>query len=434
MKVLYYFRGPDPAAGSLEEVSAFMIYKIYKPLQPLDASVELPVSKSISNRQLIIHALSGSGTYPGNLSDSDDTRVMVRALASKELTRDVGHAGTSMRFLTAYFSSRQSRVHLTGSKRMKQRPIGPLVDALRELGANIDYLEKDGSPPLEIRGKLLPGGEITIDGSISSQFISALLMIGPMMKNGLKIRLAGEVVSGSYIRMTLELMRQNGVHCHYEGNTITVPHAVYRVSPREVESDWSAASYWYSMAYLDKQSRVELAQLRNEGLQGDSALVNIFHGLGLVSSFEGNRLRLKRLGMVHPGTFSYDFTNAPDIVQSMAVTLCLAGIPFRFTGTRTLRIKETDRILALQNELRKLGFVLGSDREGSYLAWNGETCDPQPDPVIETYHDHRMAMAFAPAALVRGTIAIYDPLVVTKSYPAFWENLKRAGFGLKVEG
>lgn len=411
-----------------------MNYKITRPAIPLKASVHLPASKSISNRLLIMHALSERGTQPENLSDSDDTRAMINALSSGEIEKDVGHAGTSMRFLTAYFSSRPGRVRMTGSERMKERPIGPLVDALRTLGADISYMENEGFPPLEIEGKQLAGGEITIDGGTSSQFISALLMIAPTMRGGFTLHLRGAVVSESYIGMTLSLMRLCGADWLREGNTITVPAGPYRPENVRVESDWSAASYWYVMAFLEEHASVRLSHLERDSLQGDSVLADLFRGLGLFSEFTDEGVTLYRLARVHPGRFTYDFTNSPDIVQSMAVALCLAGIPFRFTGTQTLRIKETDRIAALQTELKKLGYLLNADVGGTFLSWEGERCAPDPDPVISTYHDHRMAMAFAPAALVRGEIRIDDPMVVTKSYPRFWDHLERAGFGMKVEG
>jgi len=405
-----------------------MIYQVSRPASILKTTVRLPASKSISNRLLIINALAGSSELPENLSESDDTRVMLEALSSDIETKDVGHAGTSMRFLAAYFSCRPGKVVLTGSDRMKERPIGPLVDALRSLGAEINYAGKDGFPPLEIHGSKMDGGEITIDGSISSQFISALLMIAPTMKKGLVLHVKGDLVSASYVKMTLELMAENGAQYRWDTGTISVFPGTYAVGDYRVESDWSGASYWYVMALLEEHARIRLSFLKNDSLQGDSALVNIFHGLGLVSEFRRGQLDLTRLARIHPGIFSYDFTNSPDIVQSMAVALCMAGIPFRFNGTQTLRIKETDRILALQNELKKLGFVLETDRKGSFLSWNKQYCEPDPDPVIETYHDHRMAMAFAPAALLLGHIRIKDPMVVTKSYPQFWEHLEKAGF------
>jgi 3-phosphoshikimate 1-carboxyvinyltransferase len=405
-----------------------MNYRITRPAAPLKASLRLPASKSISNRLLIMHALSVGGTQPENLSDSDDTRAMINALRSGEMVKDVGHAGTSMRFLTAYFSSRPGKVRMTGSARMKERPVGQLVDALRELGAQILYLGAEGFPPLEIEGKHLAGGEITIDGGTSSQFISALLMIAPTMRNGLILHLRGAVVSESYIGMTLGLMRMCRADWSREGNTITVPPGQYRPEKVRVESDWSAASYWYVMAFLEEHASVQLSCLERDSLQGDSVLADLFSGFGLFSEFAGDGVTLRRLTRVHPGMFTYDFTNSPDIVQSMAVALCLAGIRFRFSGTQTLRIKETDRILALQTELKKLGYLLNADAGGTFLSWEGERCVPDPEPVISTYHDHRMAMAFAPAALVRGEVRIDDPMVVTKSYPGFWKDLEGAGF------
>ncbi len=508
-----------------------MIYKISRPAASLNRSVKLPASKSISNRLLIIHALSGNGGLPTGLSDSDDTDVMVRALqgnsgndtgtigepnitsgeenkmvggssnasgekheetgaASSGLpVYDIGHAGTSMRFLTAYFSTQKGAVKLTGSPRMKQRPIGPLVDALRTLGADITYTEKEGFPPLKISGKELGGGEISINGAISSQFISALLMIAPTMKRGLRLELQGEVVSESYIKMTLALMKECGVESLWSGNHIAIPRGKYRHGRYRVEADWSAASYWYAMGFLERKGKVELKGLTEGSLQGDSALVEIFGRLGMKTVFEGEKVILERGGEtekegqpggsgrqeksqegselqeepglgsgqqeevpggagqlkesemekspggsglakgVEPSSmFEYDFTNCPDIVQSMAVVLCLKEIPFRFTGTQTLKIKETDRIVALQTEMRKLGYLLEADGAGAWLSWNRKMCTPDSDPVIATYHDHRMAMAFAPVALVRGEILIEDPGVVTKSYPEFWKDLERAGF------
>lgn len=407
-----------------------MIYKVTRPDKVLHTAVKLPASKSISNRLLIINALSGNPEFPENLSDSDDTRVMIEALSGTSSLKDVGHAGTSMRFLTAYFSTRKGTVRLTGSERMKQRPVGPLVEALDQLGAEINYVLNEGFPPLDIEGKPLTGGEISVDAGISSQFISALLMIAPTMKNGLIMHLEGEMVSGSYIRMTLELMQQWGAETDWTGNTITIQPTGYRSGTSVVESDWSGASYWYAMTLLQDHARISLSYLGKESLQGDQVLTDIFHSLGVVSEFDGGEVTLYRLTKIHPGMFSFDFTNAPDIVQSMAVALCISAVPFRFTGTKTLRIKETDRIQALQTELKKLGFILETDDEGSFLEWNKVRCTPEQEPVIETYHDHRMAMAFAPAALAVGEIRIKDPMVVTKSYPHFWEHLGKAGFSV----
>ncbi len=425
-----------------------MIYKLLRPEKSLNTRVVLPASKSISNRLLIIHSLSESRFDLKNLSDSDDTALMLHSLASGDSVKDIGHAGTSMRFLTAFYSCRPGNVIMTGSDRMKERPIGPLVDALRLLGADIEYGGKEGKPPLEIHGKLLRGGEISIKGNISSQFISALLMIAPTFENGLTLHLMGDVVSSSYINMTLDLMKQSGAEVEWSGNTIRISSGQYNPGEESgvgnesftIESDWSAASYWYAMMLSEKCESIRLNHLDQLSLQGDSALVDIFRKLEIRTEFNGQTATLLKTGVllktstslksadVDSGLFEYDFTNAPDLVQTMAVILCMASIPFRFSGTKTLRIKETDRISALQTELKKLGFILNSDSDGSFLAWDGEKCEPEENPVISTYHDHRMAMAFAPVALFMGEITIEDPMVVSKSYPGFWEDLKEARF------
>lgn len=410
-----------------------MIYKLIRPDTKLDISVTLPASKSISNRLLLIRALSGTDVEITNLSDSDDTVLMMKALASGDNVKDIGHAGTAMRFLTAFYAGREGRVVLTGSERMKQRPIGPLVDALRALGAEMNYMETDACPPLEIKGSMLKGGEIEIPGNISSQFISALLMIAPYFEEGLVLNILGDVVSSSYIKMTLELMKEQGAHYKWDGNRIAIQATGYAATACTVESDWSAASYWYAMMLSPRVERIRLKYLNEESLQGDSNLVEIFNKLGVKSTFEGGLCILEKAKPQHDILFEYDFINSPDIVQSMAVILCLAGIPFRFGGTKTLRIKETDRITALQHEMKKLGFLLKSDLSGSFLAWNGDRCEPEKEAVISTYHDHRMAMAFAPAALFLDNVRIDDPMVVTKSYPTFWEDMKRVGFFVNPE-
>lgn len=405
-----------------------MIYRIHRPSGALDVMLRLPASKSISNRLLVIQALAGKVDSIENLSDSDDTDLMLKALNSRGSIKNVGHAGTTMRFLTAYYSIRDGMTELWGSKRMHERPIGPLVDALNRLGAKIVYLEKKGFPPLAIEGGRFPGGTIDIDSSISSQFISALLIIGPYMEKGLKLKLVGGMVSASYIEMTLELMAQQGVDYRWRGKTIHVNPGSYSGENCVVESDWSAAAFWYSMAFLDKNSSVHLSHLQKNSLQGDSVLADIFEKLGMKSSFSASKVILEKGLVARDSLFEYDFTNCPDLVQALAVCLCLSDIPFRFTGTKTLRIKETDRIAALQTELGKLGFNLESDEGGSFLSWSGKEYEQITSPVISTYHDHRMAMAFAPVALKRGEILIEDPLVVSKSYPGFWEDLQDAGF------
>ncbi|MEN8156510.1 MAG: 3-phosphoshikimate 1-carboxyvinyltransferase [Bacteroidota bacterium] len=406
-----------------------MKYVISGPRIPIRDKIYVPSSKSISNRMLIMLALEGRGREPENLSDSDDTRVLREALGGSG-TRDIGHAGTAMRFLTAFFSTREGKVVLTGSERMKQRPVGPLVDALRELGAAIRYMEKEGSPPLEISGGLEQGGRITVDGGISSQFISALMMIGPVLKGGLQITLSGDVVSSTYIRMTLALIRQGGIEASYDGREIEIRQGDYNFGPFVVESDWSGASYWYQVAALMPGSEITIPHLKKDSLQGDALLKDLFKPLGVESHFEGGNLELRSGGAVTTGKYIHDFTGCPDLVQTCAVTLCAMGIPFRFTGTRTLRVKETDRIDALQRELGKLGYEIDFDRRGDWISWDGQRDESDPAPVIDTYHDHRMALAFAPLAITLGSLRINDPMVVTKSYPGYWEDLKRAGFGI----
>lgn len=379
---------------------------------------------------LIIRSLAGSAALLENLSKSDDTQVLRKALDNKGDIIDVGHAGTSMRFLAAYLCTRPGVFTLTGSQRMKQRPIGPLVDALKQIGAHLDYLENEGFPPLLIKGHRLTGGCIEIDAGISSQFISALMMIGPLLEGGLTIHLKGDVVSASYIEMTLQLMNSCGAEAGFVGKQISVPQGKYELDNFRVESDWSGASYWYQVAALLPGSEIILPRLTHNSLQGDSILIQIFEPLGVQSSFDDEGLLLRSMNQDLPGNFTYDFTECPDLVQTCAVTLCALGIPFRFTGTRTLRVKETDRIAALGSELKKVGFVLQDDHAGEWLEWDGTCCESEQDPQIATYHDHRMAMAFAPLAITLGRIVIEDPGVVSKSYPGYWEDLEKAGFGI----
>ncbi|MDR2683209.1 MAG: 3-phosphoshikimate 1-carboxyvinyltransferase [Dysgonamonadaceae bacterium] len=395
-----------------------MIYTIQAPSR-VQATVRLPASKSISNRVLILNALSNSPYAVENLSDSDDTRVLQQALQSAGPGFDIGAAGTSMRFLTAYLSQlpppgRPFPWTITGSERMKNRPIGLLVEALRRCGAEIEYLGKEGFPPLRIRGKRLPGGTVHLDGGVSSQYISALLMIAPGLQNGLRLCLEGRVISQPYIRMTLGLMEQFGVQAHVHPPVIEIPPQNYRPLPFRVESDWSAASYWQEIqALAPENSRIELLGLEKNSLQGDAKVESLFEQLS-----------------AHPGgsgCFSYDFVDEPDLAQTLVVTCCLTQIPFRFTGLQSLRIKETDRLAALQTELRKLGYVLHI-ASGHVLEWTGERCTPEPQPIIATYEDHRMALAFAPVCLKTGSIRIAHPEVVGKSYPRYWDDLAAAGF------
>lgn len=379
---------------------------------------------------LVLTALSSSDAELQNLSYSDDTRVLQEALGATTEIRDVGHAGTAMRFLAAYFTVGSKRILLTGSERMKQRPLGPLVKALRELGADIAYAGNDGFPPVWIQGGLKKGGSVEVDSGISSQFISALMMIGPVLSGGLHLRLRGEVVSGTYLQMTMALMREGGIDIQAGSRDIRIAEGAYAFRDYAVEADWSAASYWYQVAALQTGSVISLPYLKAESLQGDAALRELFNPLGVESVFSGGKLRLSSGPVSYRGIFKADCTGFPDLVQTLAATLCALGIPFYFTGTRTLRVKETDRIAALQMELGKLGYVLKADEGGDWLRWDGERTRAQAEPVIRTYDDHRMAMAFAPLACRFGKIIIEDPMVVSKSYPEFWTDLQKAGFSL----
>lgn len=402
----------------------------------LQCSVDLPASKSISNRALILHALSGGVQRPMNLSDCDDTAVMIRALEQHGAEIDIHAAGTAMRFLTAYLSTQKGSHLLTGSARMKQRPIRLLVDALRALGADIQYAESEGFPPLLIQGKPLPGQEITLAGSVSSQYISALLMIGPTLPQGLTIHLTGQLISVPYINLTLSLMAHYGASARWtDERTIRVEPGIYQDVPFTVESDWSAASYWYEMMALWQPQTefpspcIELIGLFPRSSQGDSRGADLFAKLGVHTAFTPRGVELTRLG-VPVARMVEELVDIPDLAQTFVVTCCLMGIPFRFSGLQSLRIKETDRITALQQELHKIGYVV-KDEADSILSWNGERCPAEEHPVIATYDDHRMALAFAPAILRLPSLAIAHPEVVSKSYPTYWRHLAAAGFSLR---
>lgn len=417
-----------------------MRYKLSAPAN-LHTTIQLPASKSISNRALILHALAQGSITPANLSDCDDTRVMVKALDGAPEHIDILAAGTAMRFLTAYLSATPGTRIITGTERMQQRPIRILVDALRELGAKIEYAGKEGFPPLRITGTELAGKEITLAGNVSSQYISALLMIGPVLKNGLKLRLTGTIISRPYINLTLQLMTEFGATAAWSAeDCITVHPGAYKDIPFTVESDWSAASYWYQMVALSQSTAangkdntaqtVELTGLFAHSYQGDSRGAELFGKLGVRTTYTDRGVALCKCGT--PVTrMEEDLVDIPDLAQTFVATCCLMDIPFRFTGLQSLKIKETDRIQALITELRKLGYVVKSE-EDSILLWDGERCQPDASPVIATYEDHRMAMAFAPAALRIAGLQIADPQVVSKSYPGYWKDLQQAGFEIET--
>lgn len=406
-------------------------YAITKKDKEIKGELSISSSKSISNRALLINALSYSAHEIRNLSDSDDTQVMLKVLNSNGNHFDIGHAGTAMRFLTAYLSKIVGEWTITGSDRMQQRPITILVDALRKLGAQIEYTGNEGFPPLKITGSALRGGTIELDGSVSSQYISALLMIAPTVQGGLTLRLAHKITSKPYIELTLAMMKQFGVAHQWRGNEIRIEQQNYKPIPFTVEADWTGASYWYAMAALSSNCDIYLKELRLRSLQGDAAQSEWFgQYFGVRSRQEGNCVRLTKIPQPKVDRLKIDFIENPDLAQTFAVLAVCKKLPFRFSGLKTLKIKETDRIAALINELGKLGAELYEPAPGE-LAWNGATKEMgNRPPVIETYHDHRMALAFAPAALVYPEIRLADPMVVTKSYPTFYSDLQAVGFSV----
>jgi 3-phosphoshikimate 1-carboxyvinyltransferase len=384
----------------------------------------------------VIHALTGGGVVPDNLSDCDDTGVMISALRDNPYEINIKAGGTAMRFMTALLSVRAGEEHvLTGTERMQHRPIHVLVEALRRLGADIEYMGEEGFPPLRIRGRQLEGGLLEVPGNISSQFVSALLLIGPMLRDGLTLRLKGDIISRPYIDLTLWTMREFNAFADWDDfETIMVAAKPYEQHPYYIESDWSAASYWYEMMALSRNAgdEVLLEGLMDGSKQGDSSVRYLFSLLGVKTTFESTKpgvptmVRLQHSGCC-VSRLDYDFVNSPDLAQTFIVCCAVLGIPFHFRGLSTLKIKETDRIEAMKKEMRKLGYVI-HDKNNSELIWDGERCMPEIEGGIDTYEDHRMALSFAPASLCIDGLSINNPQVVTKSYPHFWEDIKSAGF------
>jgi 3-phosphoshikimate 1-carboxyvinyltransferase len=397
-----------------------------------DVAIAVTGSKSESNRLLLLQALYPNITIE-NLSNSDDTLVLKKALRSVTSTIDIHHAGTAMRFLTAYYASKDgANVILSGSERMHQRPIEILVNALRDLGANIEYLAQEGYPPLRICGKKLEGKSVTLKANISSQYISALLLIAPSLPNGLKLELEGTITSLPYINMTLALLRKINIYASFEQNTIEIsPKTEVPETNFIVESDWSSASYFYSLVALSKNTKVTLTSYSEKSLQGDAALVSIYRNLGVHSVFNASESSVTLTNA--PGEIvdflRLDLSKTPDIAQTIAVTCFGLGMGCTLTGLHTLKIKETDRLSALKTELEKLGaIVLITEDSLELKAMAGMSLSEENKDIvcIDTYQDHRMAMAFAPLAL-KFQIIINDPMVVTKSFPGFWEDLETMG-------
>lgn len=403
------------------------------------STIKITGSKSESNRLLLLKAL-----YPEieieNLSNSDDSVAMQKALSSKETVIDIHHAGTAMRFLTAYFATQEGRdIILTGSPRMKERPIKVLVDALNSLGAEITYLETEGCPPLKIRGTSLVKNEVTLKANVSSQYISALLLIASKLKNGLVLKLEGEITSIPYINMTLEMLNQIGIKSSFVGNIISVKPKTSNLKPQTltVESDWSSASYFYSIVALcETGTEIKLSSYKENSLQGDSVLCDIYKEFGVHTVFKNKSITLKKITTHSPFPFGegWDGANAPDIAQTIAVTCFGLGLGCYLTGLHTLKIKETDRLLALKTELENLGGEVTITDDSLTLkphnlfeSISSSSPSEGKGETIKTYNDHRMAMAFAPLAL-KTSLQIEDAMVVSKSYPTFWEDLKSIGF------
>jgi 3-phosphoshikimate 1-carboxyvinyltransferase len=400
--------------------------RVFPPDEMLETQVSLPLSKSISNRALVINALTDGALPLKKVAKCDDTDVMVAALSSDEACVNIGAAGTAMRFLTAYYSSQPGReIVIDGTERMRHRPIAVLVDALRACGATIEYAGEECYPPLRISGKKLHGGNITLSASVSSQYISALLMIAPTMEQGLRLTLEGDIISRPYIMMTLSMMRQWGVESEFVGNIITIAPQKYAPIDFEVEADWSAASYWYEIAALSSGD-VSLQGLNSRSVQGDSEILKYFEGLGINTHFNDEMVELEPSPDLVP-RLNLDLSDQPDLAQTIVVTSCMLGIPFHITGLSTLKIKETDRLEALRTEMLKLGMVLTIERD-SELIWDGTRRPIYEFPVIDTYEDHRMAMAFAPVSIFIPGIVINNIEVVSKSYPDYWQHLQDAGF------
>ena len=393
------------------------------------SELKITGSKSESNRVLLLQALF-EGLEIKNVSNSDDSQLMQKALKSNSSVVDIHHAGTAMRFLTAYYATRLGKTTtLTGSSRMQERPIKILVDALNTLGASISYTKNDGYPPLLIEGKTLTKSNVQMKANVSSQYISALLLIAPTLENGLTLHLEGEITSTPYIKMTLSLLNELGVQTSFEINTITVfPFRQLTSKTFVVESDWSSASYFYSIVALSPvDTQIAISEYKSTSLQGDAILQKIYKDLGVESTFNGTTLILKKIETSSPNCLSIDLSNAPDIAQTIAVTCLGLKIDCDLTGLHTLKIKETDRLVALKNEIQKLGTTINITNNSLQLK---SPLDLNPGVVISTYNDHRMAMAFAPLAL-KTQLFVDDAEVVSKSYPDFWNDLKTIGFTIE---
>jgi 3-phosphoshikimate 1-carboxyvinyltransferase len=392
----------------------------------LHSSIQITGSKSETNRLLLLQALYPTITL-ANTSNSDDSEVMQKALKGNQEIVDIHHAGTAMRFLTAYFAVNEGReVILTGSQRMTERPIKVLVEALQQLGAQISYEKEEGYPPIRVKGQKITANKVTIPANVSSQYISALLLVAPKLENGIELTLEGEITSIPYIKMTLALLNEIGIETHFTGNTILIKPLTTSPKPQTltVESDWSSASYFFSLVALSNEASISLSSYKQSSLQGDSALVKIYEQMGVKTHFDENKMTLVKQPNFKFERLNLDLNNTPDIAQTIVVTSLGLGIGCHLTGLHTLKIKETDRLEALRIELTKLGAKISVTNDSLTLE---ATHHINSNVKIATYNDHRMAMAFAPLAL-KVPIEIENAEVVSKSYPDFWEDLRSLGF------
>ena len=408
-----------------------MNLKLHKPINAVSGIIKLPGSKSISNRILIIKALSGLDFEIENLSDSDDTTHLKNALQNHATHSiiNVGHAGTDMRFLTAFLALKNGDYELTGSERLQQRPIKDLVDTLRTLGADIIYKKNEGFPPLHIKGKQLLGGAVEISGNVSSQFITALLLVAPYLKNGLELTIKDELVSKPYVHMTIEIMKEFGASVIWNDNKIIVEPISYTYNKKEfvIESDWSSASYYYSIVALSKiGTQLSIKGLFENSLQADTVCKDIYKNLGVQTTFKNDEITISKNSEANLSLLELNFIQCPDIAQTVVCTCIELNVPVKFTGLQTLKVKETDRITALQNELNKFGYAI--EITNNSIQWNGnQSLNKLVSNSVATYNDHRMAMSFAPLSLLVDNIIIENTEVVSKSYPLFWEHLKSIG-------
>jgi 3-phosphoshikimate 1-carboxyvinyltransferase len=402
------------------------VYLISKEERSLTGEIKISGSKSESNRLLILRAYT-SFFKIFNLSDSDDTNTMISALKSEDEKIDIGHAGTAMRFLTSYYSSiiNSSKI-LTGSERMKQRPISILVDALNHIGAEIEYLESEGYPPIKLKGKLITNNEVILPANVSSQYISSLMMLGVSLEDGLKINLSTKITSLPYIKMTKILIERIGGEVIIKSDKIIIkPFLAHNISDQTVESDWSSASYFYSLVALSDYSEITISTFFKKSIQGDSRIENIYRKFGVETSFRDNKIHLKKVNVELPEIISINLQDNPDLAQTIIITCLGLGVDCDLQGLHTLKIKETDRLIALKKEIEKFDVDRVDVSDHSIILKNNSKL--KSNVTVDTYNDHRMAMSFAPLSLII-PIIIRNPEVVSKSYSNFWNDLKSVGF------